>query len=116
MADRTQLPLPDFDQLPESSLTHRIRSLEPAEVERLLDHERAHANRLGIVVLLTRRLEALRAGEAEPSGGDPLGFRPEGAPPPDAGSPGNAAATPLNNQPLRHGQSEQTPNRDIRAR
>jgi hypothetical protein len=116
MTDRSELPIPDYDHLPEGSLAHRIRALDVTGLERILDYERAHADRLAVVQLLTRRLDDVRSGAAEPSSGDPAAAQPESAPAPDAGSPGNPAASPINNQPLRHGVAGQTPNRDIRAR
>jgi hypothetical protein len=113
--DRTELPIPDYDHLPGGSLAHRIRSLPAPDLRRLLDHEQQHGNRLAIVQLLTRRLHDLESG-ALPSPGDPKAEQPEHAPPPAGGSAGNPAASPTNNQPLRHGVAEQTRNRDIRAR
>lgn len=115
MTDRTELPLPDYDHLPEGSLAHRIRSLPAPGLRRLLDHEQEHGNRVAVVQLLTRRLHALESGQATPSPGDPQAKQPEHAPPPAGGSAGNPAV-PANNQPLRHGVAAQTPNRDIRAR
>ncbi|HVL85372.1 MAG TPA: hypothetical protein VM367_13945 [Pseudonocardia sp.] len=116
MTEDAQLPLPGYDHLPVGSLAHRIRALDAHDLTVILDHERAHADRFNVVQLLTQRLDALRAGDAEPSGGDPAAAQPEQAPPPDGRSPGNASATPDNNQPLRHGVAGQTPNRSIRAR
>ncbi|MEN3300758.1 hypothetical protein [Pseudonocardia sp.] len=116
MDDSANLPLPDYDHLPVGSLQHRIRTLDADGVTALLDYEQAHGRRFNVVQLLTQRLDALRSGDARPSGGDPAAPQPEQAPAPAGGSPGNAAATPDNNQPLRHGVAGQTPNRDIRAR
>ena len=48
--------------------------------------------------------------EAEPSGGDPDGAQPEHTPPPAGGSAVRAGGETDNNQPLRHGVAEQTPN------
>lgn len=110
------LPIPDYDHLPVGRLGHRIRTLDVKGVRALLEHEQAHGNRLPVVQLLSRRLEELRSGAAEPSGGDPAARQPEQAPAPDAGPPGSAATPPDNNQPLRHGVADQTPHRDIRAR
>jgi hypothetical protein len=115
MTDRTELPLSDYDHVPEGSLAHRIRALDAEALHTLLDYERAHADRLPVVQMMEHRLDALRSG-AEPSGGDPAAAPAGYAPPPDGGGPGNPAATPDNNQPLRHGVAGQTPNRDIRAR
>jgi hypothetical protein len=114
--DRTKLAKPDYDHLPESSLAHRIRSLPAEELRRLLDYEQEHGNRLPVVHLLQQRMHALESGEATPSPGDPSAEQPEHPPPPDGRSPGNPAASPANDQPLRHGIASQTPNRNIRGR
>jgi hypothetical protein len=116
MADREALPIPDYDHLPEGSLAHRIRALDADGLRLILDHERAHGDRLPVVALLEERLQAVESDEATPSGGDPAGAQPEQAPPPAGGSAGNAAKAQVNNQPLREGQAAQTPNRDIRGR
>jgi hypothetical protein len=116
VTDRTALPIPDYDHLPEGSLAHRIHSLPAPALHRLLDHEQEHGNRAAVVQLLTRRLDALEAGHAAPSPGDPQAAQPEHPPPPAGGSAANPSALPANNQPLRHGVAAQTPNRDIRAR
>jgi hypothetical protein len=58
----SDLPLPDYDQLPESSVAHRIRSLNADGVRALLDHERAHANRIQVKNVLETRLTELRDG------------------------------------------------------
>jgi hypothetical protein len=115
MTERHELPIPDFDHLPEGALATRIRSLTEPELDRLLAYEAAHGNRLPVRRLFEQRLEDLRSG-ASPSSGDPGGRQPEHAPPPAAGSPAQADHTPANNQPLRHGVSEQTPHRPIRGR
>jgi hypothetical protein len=111
-----QLPIPDYDHLPVGSLSHRIRALDAEGVAAILRYERAHADRLQVVEVLTRRLDAVRSGEAEPSAGDPAGAQPEHAPPAEGGSSVPTASTTDNNQPLRYGVAGQTPNRDIRAR
>jgi hypothetical protein len=115
VTDRSNLPIPDYDHLPEGSLLHRIRTLAPDALGVLLDYERAHADRLQVVRVMEHRLDELRGG-AEPSGGDPAAVQPEHAPAAAGGGPGNAATTPDNNQPLRHGVAGQTPNRAVRAR
>jgi hypothetical protein len=71
-----QLPLPDYDHLPLGSVESRISPLDADGVSMLLAYEQAHGNRLPVVNVLQRRLEALRAG-ATPSGGDPLADTPE---------------------------------------
>lgn len=80
------LPIPDFDQLPEGSIQHRIRSLDEARIQQLLEHEQAHANRPSVVMTLEARLQQLRSG-AEPSGGAPDGLQPEQSPPPTGDAP-----------------------------
>ncbi|MGQ0482500.1 MAG: hypothetical protein ACT4O0_15935 [Pseudonocardia sp.] len=66
--------------------------------------------------ILTRRCTALRDGVASPSAGDPAGAQPEHPPAPAAVPADRSGNEPETNQPLRHGQAGQTPNRDIRAR
>jgi hypothetical protein len=62
------LPIPDFDHLAVGSLEHRIRSLDAAAIERLIDHERSHSRRQRLLLILQSRLDALHSG-AQPSGG-----------------------------------------------
>lgn len=116
VTDRNELPIPDYDHLPEGALAHRIRSLPAEELGVLLDYEREHGNRLPVVQLLEQRLDAVASGEATPSRGDPRGMQPEHAPPPEGRPPVEPAAPQVNNQPLRHGMAEQTPNRDLRGK
>ncbi|MDQ4102283.1 MAG: hypothetical protein M3186_00680, partial [Actinomycetota bacterium] len=116
VTNRTELAIPDYDHLPEGSLAHRIRSLPVDDLQRLLDYEQEHGNRLPVVHLLDQRIQALQSGNATPSPGDPGAEQPEHPPPPASGSPGNPATSPANNQPLRHGVAGQTPNRNIRGR
>jgi hypothetical protein len=116
MSQDTPLPIPDFDQLPTAGLAHRVRTLDADGLVVLLDHERAHADRPAVVQLLEHRLDRIRSGDAQPSGGDPAGVQPEHAPPPAAGSPVPDGDRTDTNQPLRHGVAGQTPNRELRAR
>jgi hypothetical protein len=102
---RDDLPLSDYDQLPMGSLESRIRSLTSDQVEKLLDHEKAHGHRVPATQVLSARLDQLRNG-AEPTGGDPSGHRPEtGATP--GGSPVSprTQAQPYNPPP--HGTPDQ---------
>jgi hypothetical protein len=115
MTQRAELPIPDYDHLPEGSLLHRIRALDAVALEALVAYERAHADRPQVVQVMEHRLAELRAG-AEPSGGDPMAVQPEHAPPAADPGPGNPGVAPDNNQPLRHGVAGQTPNRQVRAR
>lgn len=114
MTERSELPIPDFDHLPENGLANRIRTLDAGGLQTLLDYERAHANRLPVVQLMESRLTALRDGEAEPTGGDPAGAQPETPSTPGRGSPVPDEHQQANNQPLRHGVAGQTPNRPTR--
>jgi hypothetical protein len=102
------LALPDYDQLTLGSIEHRIRSLDLAQVQDLLEHERATAHRPHAVAVLTARISQLEAG-AQPSGGDPRNA------PPVEGTAGDSAASPSHSPddhtPLRHGVAEQTPTR-----
>jgi hypothetical protein len=70
MPEHDTLPLPDYDQLPLGGLTSRIRTLDAAGVETLIQYEEAHGNRLPVLEVMRNRLTALREG-AQPSGGDP---------------------------------------------
>jgi hypothetical protein len=80
-----ELPLPDYDHLPQGALESRVRTLDAAGVEALLAYEQAHGDRLPVVQVLQRRLEALRSG-ATPTGGDPLARTPEVEHAPQGGS------------------------------
>ncbi|GAB3645268.1 hypothetical protein [Streptomyces sparsus] len=90
-SDNDSLPLPDYDGLTVGELEHRVRSLSAADVERLLDHERAHADRTPVRSLLTARLEQLEAGAEPTPGGSP---RPGRADATRAGSPVDGENTP----------------------
>jgi hypothetical protein len=70
MTEHDALPLPDYDHLPLGGLTSRIRTLDAAGVQTLLEYERAHGDRLPVVEVLQNRLSSLHEG-AQPSGGDP---------------------------------------------
>lgn len=67
MADRDSLPIPDFDHIPLGTLPSRISALDESGVQQLLDFEREHGDRLPVVQVLERRIEALQGG-AQPSG------------------------------------------------
>jgi hypothetical protein len=71
-----ELPLPDYDHLPVSSLQHRIRSLGQDDLRALRGYENEHANRVAVLEMIDARIDALEHG-AQPSGGDPTGRRPE---------------------------------------
>ena len=65
--DRKELPLPDYDHIPLGTLPSRISALDENGVGALLEYERAHGDRLPVVIVLEHRLDALRGG-TEPSG------------------------------------------------
>jgi hypothetical protein len=102
MTEHDQLPLPDYDHLTVGSLTSRVRSLDADGVQTLLGYERAHGNRVQVVVALEHRLAALKAG-AEPSSGDPAGPTPEAPPAEPAGSKVSEATTGPPVKPPSHG-------------
>jgi hypothetical protein len=116
MSHEPRLPIPEYDHLPLSSLAHRIRTLDEGGLTALLDHERAHGDRLPVVQLIEQRLADIHSGAAEPSGGDPAAAQPEQAPAPTGGSDVQPGGETDNNHPLRHGVAGQTPNRKVRAR
>ncbi|SFK87832.1 hypothetical protein [Geodermatophilus ruber] len=101
MTKRDELPLPDYEHLPLETLRHRIRMLDADGVQKLLDYERAHGNRLPVVLVMESWLEELREG-AQPSDGHPFELKPE-APPPPAGGPkvSEATAGPRVRPPMR---------------
>jgi hypothetical protein len=70
------LPLPDYDDLPVGSLQARVRTLDADGVRRLVEYEKAHADRPAVLQVLGRRAAELQAG-AQPTGGSPLAFQPE---------------------------------------
>jgi hypothetical protein len=92
MTEHDQLPLPDYDHLPLGGLTSRIRTLDRAGVQTLLDYERAHGDRAPVVTVLENRLAALENG-AQPSGGDPAADFTAEAPEPAAGGSKVSEAT-----------------------
>ena len=57
------LPLDDYDHLPTGSLISRIRSLDAAGLQTLLDYEKAHANRFQVVTAMKSRLSSLKKSE-----------------------------------------------------
>ena len=92
MTSHDELPLPDYDHLQGGALASRIRTLDAAGVQTLLDYERSHANRIQVVQLIQNRLSALQEG-AQPSGGDPAAPAVDNAVPAAAGSKVSEATT-----------------------
>lgn len=100
-----ELPIPDYDQVPAASLEHRIRSLTGPEIETLLGYERAHADRVPVVHLLTARLEQLAKGATPTSGG--AGTPVDQPQPGRSGSPVSPATAGEPVHPPPHGTSDQ---------
>lgn len=75
-----QLPLPDLDHLPVSSIEARVRSLTEDQLVEVLAYEEEHADRVQVVQILRARLDEVRAGAPLTDGSaDPV--RPEAVPP-----------------------------------
>jgi hypothetical protein len=66
MAQRDPLPLPDYDHLQTGSLISRIRTLDAAGLQTLLDYEKGHANRIQVVSAMRSRLASLKQATPEP--------------------------------------------------
>ena len=56
------LPVPNYDQLTLASLRARLRGLDPAGVQVLLDYEKAHEGRPAVITMFERRLIKLSEG------------------------------------------------------
>lgn len=67
-SEKSQLPLPDYDHIPQGTLASRISALDADGVAALLAYERQHGNRLPVVQVLEHRVSALQSGDAQPSG------------------------------------------------
>jgi hypothetical protein len=104
----TDLPLPEYDELPLASLQHRIRSLDHEQLDRLMTYELQHANRLPVLELFRVRKRQLDEG-AEPSGGEHTEI-PE-VTSHRGGSPAKQQTAAEPGTPLRHGVADQTPHR-----
>ncbi|MDT0346367.1 hypothetical protein [Streptomyces litchfieldiae] len=70
MTHHDEAPVPGYDGLTAGDIEHRIRSLGPAELTALLDYERRHANRAGVIQLITARQAELDAGSTPSPGGE----------------------------------------------
>src|SRR6478735_7478644 len=69
-------PIPDFDHLPLPAVSHRIRALDLAQLDELMEHEQAHGNRLPVLEVMRSRRRELEEG-ATRSGGDQGDVHPE---------------------------------------
>ncbi|MGW0521693.1 hypothetical protein [Crossiella sp. NPDC003009] len=105
MSEHAELPLPDYDHLPQGSLNHRIRALDRPQLATLREYETAHANRPAVLAVFDARLAELDAG-ARPSGGDQR-RQPEQAPPPSGGSPVGSGTGAEPSAPPHQGVHEQ---------
>ncbi|SEH51969.1 hypothetical protein SAMN04489835_0883 [Mycolicibacterium rutilum] len=105
---QSDLPIPDYDQLPLTELRHRIRSLDEPTLRAVFEHETEHGNRIPVLELLNARLKELTHG-AEPSPGDQSNA--PGVTGTAGGSPVQESTAAQANTPLRHGVAYQTPAR-----
>ncbi len=92
-SEHDALPLPDYDHLPVGNLASHISALSEDDVERLIDYERAHGNRLPVLQVLEHRLNALRGGA------EPTGSIPESLPELGGGVGGGSKVTPQTSGP-----------------
>lgn len=56
------LPVPNYDQLTVASLRARLRVLDAAQLQLLLDYEKAHEGRPAVTIMFERRLAKLSEG------------------------------------------------------
>jgi hypothetical protein len=56
------LPVPGYDQLTVASLRARLRVLDAAQVQTLLDYEKAHEGRTAVITMFERRIAKLEEG------------------------------------------------------
>ena len=107
----SELPLPEYDELPLASLQHHIRSLDEEQLDQLMSYELQHANRLPVLELMRVRKRRLHEG-AEPSHGAHTEI------PEVTGHAGGSSAKEQTSAeprpPLRHGVADQTPHRGRR--
>jgi hypothetical protein len=59
-------PLPNYGELSLPSLRARLRSLDAAQLRRVIEYERAHEARADVIAMFERRIAKL---EAEPEAG-----------------------------------------------
>jgi hypothetical protein len=58
------LPVPNYDELSVPSLRARMRSLNAAQLQVLIDYESSHASRAAVLAMFERRLAKVEGGEA----------------------------------------------------
>jgi hypothetical protein len=61
-AAEAALPVAGYDQLTVASLRARLRVLDVAQVQTLLDYEKAHQGRTDVVTMFERRITKLEQG------------------------------------------------------
>jgi hypothetical protein len=59
---RQDLPLPNYEQIPEAALPSHVSALSEADVAQLIIYEKAHGNRPPIMLILEKRLHDLQGG------------------------------------------------------
>ncbi|NMO93311.1 hypothetical protein [Actinomycetospora sp. TBRC 11914] len=99
-------PIPDFDHLPLPAVAQRIRSLDLAGLDELIEHEQAHGDRLPVLEVLRTRRQELEDG-ATPSGGDQDDVHPETGGTAH-GSPVDPSGAAESGPPDRHGLRQVT--------
>jgi hypothetical protein len=58
------LPVPNYDELSVPSLRARMRSLNAAQLQVLIDYESSHAGRAAVLAMFERRIAKVDGGEA----------------------------------------------------
>jgi hypothetical protein len=107
------LPIPDFDHLAVGSLEHRIRSLDAAAIERLIDHERSHGKRQRLLLILQSRLDALHSVAQPPSGRSPATATGNLT---TRGMPGESSGSPVTEGPSVNPPSQGVPTNPAQPR
>jgi hypothetical protein len=63
-APATSLPVPSYDTLTVPSLRARLRNLDSAQLQTLIDYEKAHAGRADVLTMFERRVAKLESDGA----------------------------------------------------
>jgi hypothetical protein len=91
MTNSEELPIPGYDGLSAGEIEHRIRSLTPQDLDQVLRHERAHADRARVTQLIRARQKELDTGATLSPGGQAPPGRPGPARGTSAVGPGTSA-------------------------
>jgi hypothetical protein len=70
-AERTELPIPDFDHITLGSLRARLRSLSLQELATLRGWEKSHGHRAPVITLLDNRIARVASAETAAYPTDP---------------------------------------------